>query len=74
MKKTLKLIGVILTVIGVLCLLLSALFFFIAMNTHDAPASLSHDQYMFALAFLAAGVLILILGIFCLVLRKKRCA
>lgn len=74
MKKLQLILGILLTALGAFCLLLSGLFWFISMNTHDAPASLYHDQYVAMLIFLIAGLVFLLIGIICLVRRRKKLA
>lgn len=71
MKKLFLVIGIVLIVLGAFCLLLSALFMYISVNTLDGSASLYHRQRLIMLIFLAAGALLLLLGILCLVLRKR---
>lgn len=70
MEKAKLIAGIVLTASGAFCLLLAGLFFFISVNTHDAPASLTHDQWRAALIFLIAGLILLLIGILLLVKRK----
>lgn len=74
MKKALLIIGIILIVIGALSLLIGGFFGYVSNHTMDGSAGLYQKQRMTMIILLASGVVALVVGILCLVLRGRAAA
>lgn len=71
MKKVLLILGILLIVVGVLCLLTGGLFWFVGVSTKDGSPEFYARRYRLAGLFLIVGLVLTAAGILCLVCRRK---
>lgn len=71
MKKTLLIAGIILIILGVFGLVLGCLFWYAKMHTLDGSESLYRKQGRIVMGCFICGAAVLVLGVICLVLRRK---
>ena len=71
MKKTLLIIGIVLTVLGVLSLMYAALNLFVYYNALDGSASLYSRAHQRMIIFFVIGSILVTAGIICIVARSR---
>ena len=71
MKKTILILGIAITVLGVLSLILGAFSFFGYRSVLDGSPSMYQRLKGRGIAFTAAGTVLLIVGIICMIINRR---
>ncbi len=70
MKKALLIIGIVVIVVGVLSLLMGLFIKYISAHTLDGSVSLYNKQKRQMMVHLIAGIVFVVVGLVCLIIRK----